>query len=238
MPEEELEQQSQTKKRGGLFQSIFLIFLFILFIFSLTALVVLMDFLGVINLRRRLPVKVKQNRFVQEYVKKAELLDMSEEERLKVMIETQNQVYEQQQKELKRLEHDIEEKLKSMSDYDKRFSAKKKELDEADKKLREMQKELVGLERKRKQYEDDIETAQLDDLTKQEKLKQLATIYEKMDPEAAGQTFNEMNNDLAMDILMMMKESKAAEIMNNMNAEKVVEISEKLKSKGIWRGDQ
>ncbi|PLX16750.1 MAG: hypothetical protein C0601_09745 [Candidatus Muiribacterium halophilum] len=235
MPEEELEQQQKPKRKAGFFQNLLALLLFVFFIISLSALVVLMDFIGVINFRRKLPPKIRENMYVQEYIKKANLLDMSEEERLKVMIESQNKTYEEQQDQLKKLEHNIEEKLKAMSDYEKQYASKKKELDEADNKLEDMKKEMQELEKQKKQYQDDIRSAQLDDLTKQEKLKQLAVIYEKMEPEAAGLTFNDMDDDLAIDILMTMKESKAAEIMNNMNAEKVVKIAEKLKSKGIWR---
>jgi flagellar motility protein MotE (MotC chaperone) len=194
-----------------------------------------MDYIGVINLRRNLPPEIASIPQVREYIKKVNVMHMTEEERLKFWIQEQNRAYEKQQQELKQKEKELEDKMKDLIDLEKQMTKKQAEYEKLNEQIEETQKDMDELKEKKENISEGIKTEQLNDLAKMEKLRQLATIYEKMDPNAAGQTFNDMDNDLAIEILMLMKESKAAEVMNNINPEKVKDLAEKLKTKGAWK---
>lgn len=229
------EEILSKKPKTSFFQKILILLLFIILNIVLGAFIVLMDYIGAINLRKRLPDSLKKYPIVQEYIKKVEIMHMTEEERLKFWIEEQNDLFIKQQQDLKEKEYELEEKMKKLVDLEKEMGSKQKEIESAENKLNDIEKKIEDLEGKKETIDEGIKTEQLDDLEKREKLRRLATIYEKMDPAVAGETFNEMDEDLAIDILMMMKESKAAEVMNNINAIKVKDLAEKLKTKGAWK---
>ncbi|MCK9224424.1 MAG: hypothetical protein M0R46_00335 [Candidatus Muirbacterium halophilum] len=226
-----------VKKKTSFFSKILAVVLFFILLGVLGIFIILMDYIGALNIRRKLPDNIKSIPIIAEYVEKVRVLHLSEEERLKYWIEEQSEQYNSQQKELKKAELDIENKMKELIDLEKEMEEKKIEWEDTNKKLDELKNKIDDLENRKTNISDGIKTEQLNDLEKLEKLKKIAVIYEKMDSEAAALTFNEMDTDLAIDLIMMMKESKSALIMNNMNAEKVKIITEKLKTKGAWKSN-
>ncbi len=235
MADNEMELNPKKKKKSGFFTKLLILILFLVFLAVLGAFILLMDFIGVINMRKKLPSEIRRIPQVSQYINKVNVMHMTEEERLKFWIQEQNEAYEAQQKELKKKEHELEERMKELIELEKQTEEKKEEFEDLTGKVDNTRKEMEELEEKKENIENGIKTEQLDDLAKMEKLRRLATIYEKMDPAAAGQTFNDMDNELAIEILMLIKESKAAEVMNNINPEKVKDLAEKLKVRGAWK---
>lgn len=227
-----------VRKKTSFFQKILILFLLLTLFIALSGFIVLMDYIGAINLRRKLPQNIRNIPVIAEYIEKVRVMHLNEEERLKYWIEQQSEQYNRQEEELKKTELDLEDKMKELIELEKKMEAKKSEWDETTKQLEELKKNIESLENRKDNINQGIKAEQLNDLEKVEKLRKLAVIYEKMAPEAAAMTFNEMDTDLAIDLIMMMKESKTALIMNNMNAEKVKIITEKLKTKGAWKANE
>ena len=60
------------------------------------------------------------------------------------------------------------------------------------------------------------------------KLKSLVSIYEKMKPKDAASIFNSLDMDVLLDITGLMKESKLAVILGNMNGKRAKELTIEL----------
>jgi flagellar motility protein MotE (MotC chaperone) len=229
---------NEGRKKTSFFSKILAFILFLVLLGVLSAFILLMDYIGAINLRKKIPDNIRQIPIVADYIEKVRVMHLSEEERLKYWIEEQNDQYNEHQQELKKTELDLETKMKELIDLEKQMESKKEEWNETTKKLDELKNNIEELEKRKTNINEGIRTEQLNDLEKLEKLRKIAVIYEKMAPDAAALTFNEMDTDLAIELIMMMKESKSALILNNMNAEKVTEITEKLKTKGAWKDNE
>ncbi|MFT6559254.1 MotE family protein [Sneathiella sp.] len=60
------------------------------------------------------------------------------------------------------------------------------------------------------------------------KLKSLVSIYEKMKPKDAARIFNSLDMDVLLDVTGLMKESKLAAILGNMNGERAKKLTVEL----------
>jgi flagellar motility protein MotE (MotC chaperone) len=113
---------------------------------------------------------------------------------------------------------------------------KKNELDEREAKLKildaelqEKKKELLKkMEELDKMRADITRTLASRIKTDEEKITKLVDFYSNMKPQQAAQVFNNLNEDLAVEILEKMKKKNAANIMNLLKPEKALKISEKF----------
>lgn len=113
---------------------------------------------------------------------------------------------------------------------------KKKELDAKEEELQKMEQELaaqkVELEKRMKELEDMRRgiSSVLEDKVKvdAEKLDTLVQMYTNMKPPQAAKVFEEMDEDLAVEILSKMKKKSAADILNLLKPEKAKVFSEKF----------
>ncbi len=88
----------------------------------------------------------------------------------------------------------------------------------------ELEKRLADLENTRKNISTVLdEKVQADD----KKIDNLVQMYSSMKPQQAAKAFEEMDENLAIEILGRMKKKNAAEVMNLVKAEKVKTFSEK-----------
>ena len=102
-----------------------------------------------------------------------------------------------------------------LNEVDKELQKQKKELDRKIDKLAKMRKEIA------KMLQNKI---QLD----QKKIDKLVQFYSNMKPAQAAKIFEDINEDLAVEVLARMKKKNAANIMNLLKASKAQKLSEKF----------
>jgi flagellar motility protein MotE (MotC chaperone) len=95
-----------------------------------------------------------------------------------------------------------------------------------------LQQQKLALEKRLKELED-IRTkisSRLDEKVKidQEKVDKLVEFYSNMKPQNAAKVFEDIDEDLAVEILNKMKKKSAADIMNLLKSEKAQKLSEKF----------
>lgn len=99
-----------------------------------------------------------------------------------------------------------------------------KTLEEAvDKKLAEIDQKLVELQRQQKSLEAALVGK---DAAEQAKILELSKIYDRMTPDKAALALSGLDDKLAADILANMKVKAAAKVLDNLNKQKAVELSE------------
>jgi len=117
-----------------------------------------------------------------------------------------------------------------------KLEEKKQQLDAKEKELQKLEEELqeqkLALEKRLRDLED-IRTkisTRLDEKVKidQEKVEKLVEFYSNMKPVNAAKVFENLDEDLAVEILNKMKKKSAADIMNLLNSEKAQKISERF----------
>ncbi len=132
-------------------------------------------------------------------------------------VQVQAQVVEKQEarKEIVKLEK-LRKEIKSLIEEKKRLLEKIREEREA---LRKEKEELIKLQKR----------------MESERYKKLAKVFEKMDPELAGQKISKLSNPKeAAYIIYNMKERKAGEVLNYVDPEmvnKIVKILATVKTK-------
>ncbi|MBK9292865.1 MAG: hypothetical protein IPM57_00205 [Oligoflexia bacterium] len=96
----------------------------------------------------------------------------------------------------------------------------------------ELQKQKLELEKRLSELESirGKISAKLDEKIKvdQQKVDSLVSVYANMKPAQAAKVLESINEELAVEVLLKMKNKSAAEILNLMNAEKAKLISEKF----------
>ncbi|MFW6334681.1 MAG: MotE family protein [Desulfosalsimonas sp.] len=110
-----------------------------------------------------------------------------------------------------------------------RFAEKQEELSRRENELKNLEEEvdeklerLKELRREVKQMLDEKEMAE------EERAKKLSRIYQKRDPGGAARSLAEMEKDLAVSVLSMMRDKYAGEILDNMEQSVAVEYSTEL----------
>ncbi len=99
-----------------------------------------------------------------------------------------------------------------------------KTLEEAvDKKLAEIDRKIAELQQQQKKLE---EVLARKDVEEQAKVKELSKIYERMAPDKAALALSGLDQRLAADILANMKVKAAAKVLDGLNKQKAVELSE------------
>lgn len=92
------------------------------------------------------------------------------------------------------------------------------------KKLEEMlDKKLKDLEEERRFI---MQTIQKEKEIKEDRLKKLIALYEKMEPKKAAPVFEEIDKDLAAALFKRLKKKQVTAIIERMNPEKAVELTE------------
>ena len=121
-------------------------------------------------------------------------------------------------------------------DHLQKLIDRKKELDAREEELNRVEQELAAqkaeLEKRMKELEEMRAkiSSVLDDRVKadDQKIDTLVQMYSNMKPQQAAKIFEEMDEDLAVDIIGRMKKKNAAEIMNLIKPEKAKTFAEKF----------
>ncbi len=150
---------------------------------------------------------------------------------------------EKRESALSSRETELAEREKALRDQISRFDTESKRLEKLN---LEMEKRIVDsdnkshanearAEAKAAREESEKQNQALANQTKnrliaehQNRVVQLRDVYEKMDPKRAGKILDEMNVDLATEIVRGMKRERAADILARMSTEKARKISEKI----------
>ena len=121
------------------------------------------------------------------------------------------------------------EVLQKLTERREQLDSRSAELDMRDNLLKATEKRIDGKIAQLKEIEGTIQ-----DLLKQyddqelKRLKSLVVIYEKMKPKDAAGIFNSLDMDVLLDITGLMKESKLAVILGNMNGTRAKELTIEL----------
>jgi len=121
------------------------------------------------------------------------------------------------------------EVLQKLTERREQLDSRSAELDMRDNLLQATEKRIDGKIAKLKEIEGTIQ-----DLLKQyddqelKRLKSLVVIYEKMKPKDAAGIFNSLDMDVLLDITGLMKESKLAVILGNMDGKRAKELTIEL----------
>ena len=115
-----------------------------------------------------------------------------------------------------------------LNERKRELDAREEELNRMDQEIQaqkaELEKKLAELENTRRNISSVLEERVKGD---DQKVENMVQVYSNMKPQQAAKAFEEMDEDLAVEILGRMKKKNAAEIMNLVKAEKVKILSEK-----------
>lgn len=132
------------------------------------------------------------------------------------------------------------EKKKSWTEEEvslfRHLEARKKELDQKEETLKKLEEELQKqkdevavrlqqLEETRKKISGQLESKVQTDL---ERVEKLVSFYSNMKPQSAAKVFQELNEDLVVELLQKMKQKNAADIMNLLPSEKAQKLTERF----------
>jgi flagellar motility protein MotE (MotC chaperone) len=99
-----------------------------------------------------------------------------------------------------------------------------KSLEEAvDKKLAEIDQKIAELQQQQKNIDEALARK---NVAEQAKIQELSKIYERMEPDKAALALSGLEQRLAADILANMKVKAAAKVLDSLNRQKAVELSE------------
>lgn len=187
-----------------------ILILLIIFVLLLGCVVVLADFMGVVNLKGHIPKKYLENRWVQLYIQKSRFLRKNVDEQVaELTIESreklQSQIAEYKGK-LEAIEKDRAEAERLKAEAQTMNEDARRRIQEVEEKEQAFQKKL--------EETDDRET----------RLASMVIMYSKMEPDKAGAILSGMENKLVISILKGMAEKKAARILEFMDSKRATEI--------------
>ena len=117
---------------------------------------------------------------------------------------------------------DYQKKFKALKEKEEKLLEKEKFLAKTEERL---VKKLAEIKKTKKEYEDSLaKEANL----KKDRLKKLVQMYSKMDVKKAAPAFEKMDLNLAIQLLLHLKESVVSKLFEKMSTDKVVEYSEEL----------
>jgi flagellar protein FlbB len=128
---------------------------------------------------------------------------------------------------------DDDKESEKKDDPNKQIANLKKTMKDYEEQIAGLEADLKGKEQEIKKKQQQIEqltndeSKQIDaDNSRMEKVKALSKSYSEMDPEAAALIFNEMESNLAVDILSHMKAENRGNILGAMDPKKAAAISQ------------
>lgn len=129
--------------------------------------------------------------------------------------------------EQRRLEAVIASERQLLLDEKKALELRENELktieEAVDKKLAEIDGKIAELQQQQKKLEEALARK---DVAEQAKVEELSKIYERMAPDKAALALSGLDQRLAADILGNMKVKAAAKVLDSLNKQKAVELSE------------
>jgi flagellar motility protein MotE (MotC chaperone) len=182
----------------------------LIFIFLMTCVVVLADFMGVVNLKVHIPKKYLGNEWVQLYIRKSRFLRKNVDEQVLDMTVDARARLEEKIKEYQARTEAIEKD----SDERTRLLAEAKELNA------EAARRLKDVEAREQQFQKRFEESQ----DRETRIAAMVVMYSKMEPDKAGAILSGMENKLVISILQGMAEKKAAKILEFMDSKRATEI--------------
>ncbi|HNY12477.1 MAG TPA: hypothetical protein PKK26_12870 [Candidatus Wallbacteria bacterium] len=204
--------------RPGLTQTFFtwILIAFLSFIFTslLVVIVILFDFLGIINVRDLLPKSVVENPYVKDYIRDANMIKTSEKNQLKSLIKEQDSSYKELSDKLKHQEVTVEEKIVKLSMWEKE--------------LRDRELDLIQKETALAKQVNEFEEQKKLKIGADQALDQFSKVYERMDPQLAADALSKIDDEMLIKIFTKMKEKKSAAILEKMPADKITKLTERI----------
>ncbi|MCK5683398.1 hypothetical protein KAJ27_04735 [bacterium] len=189
------------------------IFLFLLLILGLSVLIlmILMDFIGIVDIKKDIPDQIKTNKFVKMYLDKAKTLKMTEEERIKYGIEKERKL--------------IAQRKKMIEDEFQRFKVLQDDIVEEKKKMENLRIELKSREEIVKKLEKDFESKLEKFNVHKERIDKIVKLFEKMDLEKSAAIIQNLEKNLVVMIFLKIKVKTAARILSMLSPERAMEIT-------------
>lgn len=189
-------------------------FLIILFCILLVSVIILIDFIGIVNVRSKIPKKYMDNKIVKVYLKKSRFLHKNiDDQVLELTIEKKKeyanliQKYENLLEQIKN-EKEVTEKLKKDAQNDR---------DKAKKELEQINIKKVAFEKIVKEYED-----------REKRIEEQSLMYSKMDPLRAAGILASLDNELVISIIRKIAHKKSAKIIESMDPKRAAEILKEM----------
>ncbi|MBE0585821.1 MAG: hypothetical protein IH612_18930 [Desulfofustis sp.] len=129
--------------------------------------------------------------------------------------------------EQRRLQATISSERESLLEDKKALELRENELksleEAVDKKLAEIDRKIAELQQQQKNIDEALARK---NVAEQAKIQELSKIYERMEPDKAALALSGLEQRLAADILANMKVKAAAKVLDSLNKQKAVELSE------------
>lgn len=125
---------------------------------------------------------------------------------------------EQEMSFLSKLRHrkdELDQREESLNELERELQKQKQEIQGEIARLDKMRKDIAGILKDKIQHD-------------KERVGKLVEFYSNMKPQSAAKVFEDMNEDLAVEILGSMKKKNAASIMNLLKTDKAQVLSEKF----------
>lgn len=194
----------------GFRQIILIMFLMVLFVFLISCVLILADFIGIINLRDKLPQKYRTHPYVQFYMKKSKFIHKNIDEQVEELTRDQQAALDKTRTELeekiKAIESDRAEAVRLKSEAEAFHAEARKKLDEA------LERERTFAERLKEYNEREV------------RLEEMALMYGRMEPDKAAAILSGLENKLVISVLRRIGEKKSAKILEFLDGKRATEV--------------
>lgn len=198
----------------GFRQFLLIFFLMFLLAFLVGCIFVLGDFIGIINVRDRLPNKYKSHPYVQFYVKKSKFIHKNIDEQVEELTRDRQEsldkaraAYEEKSKSI---ENDRIETARLKAEAETLHAEAKRKLDEA------LEREKSFDEKLREYNEREL------------RLDEMALMYGRMEPDKAAGILSGLENKLLISVLRRIGEKKSAKILEFFDVKRATEVLKEM----------
>ena len=194
-------------------------FLLLVLAFVMLVLAVLLDFIGVIDIKKEIPPQIKGNKYVKMYLDKANVMQMTEEERIKFGIERERRAIAEK-KDL------IQKEFLKFKEFQDEIRTEKDRLTVL---RQDIQTRQETLEEKEKEFDAQVNAFNI----QKERLDKIVSFIEKMPADKSAALVQGLDTNLVVMIFLKLKVKTAAGILGILSPEKAKEITNLVNSHKI-----
>lgn len=194
----------------GMRQILLVMFLMALLLFLIGCVLILADFIGIINLRGKLPKKYSSHPYVQFYMKKSKFIHKNIDEQVEELTRDQREALDKARADyegrIKSIEQDRAEAARLRTEAEGLRAEAAKKLNEA------LEREKTFAERLKEYNEREV------------RLEEMALMYGRMEPDKAAAILTGLENKLVISVLRRIGEKKSARILEFFDGKRATEV--------------
>lgn len=123
---------------------------------------------------------------------------------------------------------ELESLAEKNNSLENKLSQKDIKIAELEKQIEDLKQKLVDRDKMISNLESDYESLSTKEQNHEVRLEKIASIYGRMEPEAAAAVIQELNNNLAVEVLTKLKDEQAAAILEAMPQRQAAQFTSQL----------